>query len=65
MVFVCGLTFELTPTAEVCAVRPGTDNVHRTCARPYSACRSGSGVERGVRRQRAAAYGAITSSLAK
>ncbi len=46
---LCGLTFEVTPTAEAGAVRPGRENVHRTSDRPYSACRSGSGVDRGVR----------------
>ncbi len=42
----CRLTFELTPTAEAGAVRPGGDDGTAGAARPYSACRSGSGVER-------------------
>ena len=45
------LTFELTPTTEAGAVRLGRENVHRTSDQPYSACRSGSAVERGVRPQ--------------
>ena len=49
---LCGLTFELTPTAEAGAVRPGCDDLTGGAARPYSACRSGSGVERGVRPRR-------------
>ena len=47
-----GLTFELTPTAEAGAVRPGGDDSTAGADRPYSACRSGSGVERVVRRRR-------------
>jgi hypothetical protein len=45
-----GLTFELTPTVEAGAVRRGTENVHRTCGPPYSACRSGSGLSEGLGR---------------
>jgi hypothetical protein len=56
-VFVCGLTFELIPTAEAGAVRPGGDDGTAGAARPYSACRSGSGVERGVRRHCSSAEG--------
>jgi hypothetical protein len=48
-VCMCCLTFELTPTAEASTVRLDADNVRGTCGQPYSACRSGSGVERGVR----------------
>jgi len=44
-----GLTFELTPTAEASLVRPGGDDGTAGAARPYKACRSGSGVERVVR----------------
>jgi hypothetical protein len=44
-----GLTFELTPTAEAGAVSPVTDDGTTGRHRAYSACRSGSGVERGVR----------------
>ena len=47
--WLCGLTFELTPTAEAGAVRPGGDDSTAGADRPYSACRSGSGVERVVR----------------
>jgi hypothetical protein len=43
-----GLTFELTPTTEVGAVSPGRDDAPRAAAWAYSACRSGSAVERGV-----------------
>jgi hypothetical protein len=42
---VCGLTFELTPTVEAGGATAGAD-------RAYDACRSGSGVERGVRPHR-------------
>jgi len=48
----CGLTFELTPTAEASLVRPGGEDATSGAARPYKACRSGSGVERVVRPQR-------------
>jgi hypothetical protein len=48
---MCGLTFELTPTAEARLVRPGGEDGTARAARPYKACRSGSGVERGVRRR--------------
>ena len=47
--FLCSLTFELTPTAEAGAVSPVTDDATTGRHRAYSACRSGSGVERGVR----------------
>jgi hypothetical protein len=53
----CCLTFELTPTTEAGTVRLGRENVHRTSAQPYSACRSGSAVERGVRPQAAPSRG--------
>ena len=43
------LTFELTPTAEAGAVSPVPDDSTSGGDRAYSACRSGSGVERGVR----------------
>ena len=46
---LAGLTFELTPTAEARLVRPGSDDGTAGAARPYKACRSGSGVERVVR----------------
>ncbi len=48
-VLMCGLTFELTPTAEAGAVSPVRDDANAGTDRAYSACRSGSGVERGVR----------------
>ena len=51
--YLRGLTFELTPTAEAGTVRPGCDDATAGAARPYGACRSGSGVERVVRHQRA------------
>ncbi len=47
-----GLTFELTPTAEAGGVSPVTDDATNGGRRAYAACRSGSGVERGVRRHR-------------
>jgi antitoxin Phd len=62
-VFVCGLTFELTPTAEAGRLGPGGENVPRTSDRAKVACRSGSGVERGVRRRRAGARGKLVSIL--
>ena len=46
-----GLTFELTPTAEAGGVSPVRDDATPDADRAYDACRSGSGVERGVRRQ--------------
>jgi hypothetical protein len=46
---VCGLTFELTPTAEAGGVSPVTDDATNGGRRAYDACRSGSGAERGVR----------------
>ena len=48
----CGLTFELTPTAAAGRLGPGGENVPRTSDRAKVACRSGSGVERGVRPSR-------------
>ncbi len=47
------LTFELTPTAEAGAVSPVCDDATADADRAYSACRSGSGVELGVRPHRA------------
>jgi hypothetical protein len=47
---MCGLTFELTPTAEAGAVSPVCDDATAGAGRAYDACRSGSGVEREVRR---------------
>jgi hypothetical protein len=46
---LCGLTFELTPTAEAGGVSPVTDDATNGGRRAYDACRSGSGAERGVR----------------
>jgi hypothetical protein len=48
------LTFELTPTAEADADWPRRDDDRSGPERPGGGCRSGSGVERGVRRQRGA-----------
>ena len=48
---VCGLTFELTPTAEAGVVSPVRDDATAGTDRAYNACRSGSGAERGVRPQ--------------
>ena len=48
-----GLTFELTPRAEAGAVSPTGDDGTAGARRAYSACRSESGVERGVRPRRA------------
>ena len=47
--YLCGLTFELTPTAEAGGVSPVTDDATNGGRRAYDACRSGSGTERGVR----------------
>ncbi len=44
-----GLTFELTPTVEAGSVSWGCDDGAAGAAPAYAACRSGSGVERGVR----------------
>jgi hypothetical protein len=49
---VCGLTFELTPTVEAGGVSPVRDDATAGADRAYDACRSGSGVERGVRPHR-------------
>ncbi len=46
------LTFELTPTAEAGGVSPVRDDATPAADRAYGACRSGSGVERGVRHHR-------------
>ena len=51
--FSCGLTFELTPTVEAGAVSRDGDDSATGAGPAYSACRSGSGVERVVRRHRA------------
>jgi hypothetical protein len=51
---VCGLTFELTPTAEAGTVSLDCDDANLATGQAYSACRSGSAVERGVRRRRGA-----------
>jgi hypothetical protein len=45
----CGITFELTPTAEAGVVSPVRDDATNGTDRAYNACRSGSGAERGVR----------------
>ena len=50
---VMGLTFELTPRAEAGVVSPVRDDVTAGADRAYDACRSESGVERGVRQHRA------------
>jgi hypothetical protein len=42
------LTFEVTPTVEAGAVRPGCDDGTSGAARPYSACRSGSALSEGL-----------------
>jgi antitoxin Phd len=46
--WLCGLTFELKPTAEAGAVCRATENVHRTCCPAYSACRIGSALDEGL-----------------
>jgi hypothetical protein len=48
-VLLGGITFELTPRAEASGVSPGRDNSSGGADRAYAACRSASGVERGVR----------------
>ena len=47
-----GLTFELTPTAEAGTVSLDCDDANLATGQAYSACRSGSAVERGVRPHR-------------
>ena len=47
--WLCGLTFELTPTAEAGVVSPVRDDATNGTDRAYNACSSGSGAERGVR----------------
>ena len=49
------LTFELTPTVEAGGVSPVREDATAGADRAYAACRSGSGVERGVRPHPAAA----------
>lgn len=46
---LCRLTFEVTPTAEVGTVSLVRDDAPSAADQAYSACRSGSGVDRGVR----------------
>ena len=55
-----GLTFELTPTVEADADWPRKDNFYHGLERPGGGCRSGSGVERVVRRHRADAGGSAS-----
>jgi len=52
MPLMCGLTFELTPTAEADADWPRKGNFCCGLERPGGGCRSGSGVERVVRPHR-------------
>ena len=47
-----GLTFEFTRAAEAGVVSPVGDDATAGTRRAYSACRSGSGVQRGVRPRR-------------
>ncbi len=49
-VFSRGLTFEFTRAAEAGVVSPACDDATAGPRRAYNACRSGSGVQRGVRR---------------
>ena len=46
---LCGLTLKLTRAAEASGVRPGCDHATTGEARPYTACRSGSGLSAVVR----------------
>ena len=48
-----GLTFEFTRPAEAGGVSPVWDDATAGTHRAYTDCRSGSGVQRGVRHQRA------------
>ncbi len=57
------LTFELTPRAEAGGVSPGRDDSTTGAAWAYTACRSESGVERGVRRRSAGAQSRPTPYL--
>jgi hypothetical protein len=52
------ITFELTPTTEAGTVSLDCENANLATGQAYSACRSGSAVERGVRR-----HGASTTGL--
>ncbi len=45
-----GLTFEFTRAAEAGVVSPACDDATAGARRAYNACRSGSGVQRVVRR---------------
>ena len=46
---VCGLTFEFTRPVEAGVVSPACDDATAGTRRAYNACRSRSGVQRGVR----------------
>ena len=46
---LCGLTFEFTRAAEAGVVSPVCDDATAGTHRAYTACRSGSGVQRVVR----------------
>jgi hypothetical protein len=59
---VCGLTFELTPTAEAGSVSLDCDDANLATGQAYAACRSGSAVERGVRPH--CAYASLSQSSA-
>ena len=48
-----GLTFEFTRPAEAGGVSPVCDDATAGTHRAYTACRSGSGVQRGVRQHSA------------
>ena len=59
---VWGLTFEFTRPAGAGGVSPVCDDATAGTDRAYAACRSGSGVQRGVRHQRDLARCAWTSN---
>ena len=56
---LCGLTFEFTRAAEAGVVSPACDDATAGTRRAYNACRSGSGVQRVVRRHTQASLVAL------
>ena len=57
-----GLTFEFTRPAEAGVVSPACDDATAGTRRAYNACRSGSGVQRGVRHHRPPSWRETTNT---
>jgi hypothetical protein len=58
---LCGLTFELTPTAEAGAVSPRRDDDHKARRGLTAPAVVGRGVERGVRQHFGAGWVCVTT----